>query len=137
MIMLIGTSLGGCLKSIMDGEVSEDSVVCIITRTRCPEFERYINVVKQYYASGNPYSQNPERYEIYGNTLENVVELASRLWHSGKIHQPRVYSSNETYGRVSISNDLWLQIVPTNSNSTPAVVDAYEKYKMLDILTRV
>jgi len=31
---------------------------------------------------------------------------------------------------------LWLEVVPTNSNTTPVVVEAYEKYKMLDSLTR-
>jgi hypothetical protein len=29
-----------------------------------------------------------------------------------------------------------MQVVPTNDNSTPAVIDAYEKYKLLDNLTR-
>jgi hypothetical protein len=29
-----------------------------------------------------------------------------------------------------------MQVVPTNDNSTPAVVEAWEKYKMLDNLTK-
>jgi hypothetical protein len=29
-----------------------------------------------------------------------------------------------------------MQVVPTNDNSTPSVIEAWEKYKMLDTLTR-
>jgi len=29
-----------------------------------------------------------------------------------------------------------MQVVPTNNNTIPAVVDAWEKYKMLDNLTK-
>ena len=35
-MMYIGTSLGGCLLSIMGGEVSEDDVMFIVTRTLSP-----------------------------------------------------------------------------------------------------
>jgi hypothetical protein len=29
-----------------------------------------------------------------------------------------------------------MQVVPTNENATPVVVEAYEKYKVLDALTK-
>jgi hypothetical protein len=29
-----------------------------------------------------------------------------------------------------------MEVAPTNRNATPAVVEAYEKYKMLDSLTK-
>jgi hypothetical protein len=29
-----------------------------------------------------------------------------------------------------------MQVVPSNDNSNPAVVEAYEKYRMLDALTK-
>jgi hypothetical protein len=29
-----------------------------------------------------------------------------------------------------------MEVAPTNTNDTPAVVEAYEKYKMLDALTK-
>ncbi len=53
-MMYIGTSLGGCLLSLMSKEVSEDEVMVIITRTDAPDYEQYINVVKSYHAQGNP-----------------------------------------------------------------------------------
>jgi len=138
-MMYIGTSLGGCLLSLLNGEVSEDDVMFIVTRTNCPEFDQYIEVVKQYHAQGNPYSRNPEKYELDNYPLEKVIDLATELWYDGKIHQPRTFV--DQYGRpfrhpVGRGYGLWMQVVPVNTNTTPAVIEAYEKYKLLDALTK-
>jgi hypothetical protein len=133
----IGLSLGGCLTSIMRGEVSENDVMFIVTRTNCPDFDRYIKVVEVYHKQGNPYSRNPEQYELSDFPLEKVTDLAVRLYNAGKIHQPRVFAdASGTYRHPSGYGDgLWMEVAPSNRNSTPAVVEAYEKYKMLDALT--
>ena len=52
--MYIGTSLGRCLNSLMANEVSEDEVMFIVTRTLCPNYETFIQVVEQYYEDGTP-----------------------------------------------------------------------------------
>jgi len=112
--MYIGTSLGGCLVSLMHNEVSEDEVMFIVTRTLCP-------------------------YD-----LTKVKALATRLYYSGRIHQPRVFDDagrkaghSYSYNHpAKLGQGLWMQVVPTNDNSTPAVVEAWEKYKMLDNLTK-
>jgi len=134
----IGTSLGGCLLSLMNKEVSEDEVMVIITRTDCPDYEKFINVVKAYHEQGNPFASRPERYELNDYELEDVLKLAGRLWNSGKIHQPRMFMNGDTTYRhpFNVGDRLWFQVVPTNENTIPAVVDAYEKYRMLDVLTR-
>ena len=70
-------------------------------------------------------------------TLESVLDLAQGLWQDGKIHQPRTMAGSTRYKHPFAYGDrLWFQVVPTIDNDNPAVVDAYEKYKMLDILTR-
>ena len=135
-MMYIGTSLGGCLRSILDGEVTEDQVLTIITRTHCESYDSLVNVVKLYYAEGNNYARNPQRYDLTKFDFETVLDLASRLYNSGRIHQPRLYSDSDYLPIAFAFQELWLQIVPTNTNSSPAVMDAYEKYKMLDSLTR-
>jgi len=138
--MYIGTSLGGCLQSLLAGEVSEDEVMFIVTRTDCPDYEKFVNVVKMYHAFGNPGARNSDRYEIGDYDLEEVLKLAERLWFHGKIHQPRTFTGG---GGVvgyqhpfKLGEGLWCQVVPTNTNTNPVVVDAYEKYKMLDSLTK-
>ena len=130
-MMYIGNSLGGCLQSILRGEVPEDQVLMIITRTKCETYEQYVGVVKLYYDEGNLYARNSQRYDFSKFDFETVMELASKLYNSGRIHQPRLYHDS-----VYLPIDLWLEVVPTNNNSSPAVIDAYEKYKMLATLTQ-
>jgi len=136
-MMYIGTSLGGCLQSMMANEVSEKEVMFIVTRTDAPDYEKFINVVKAYHAQGNPFASRPGNYELGDYELEDVLKLAETLWYKGKIHQPRSFVGAMGYQHPFNGGDqLWWQVVPTNTNSNPAAVDAYEKYKMLDILTR-
>jgi len=143
-MMYIGTSLGGCLLSLMNNEVSEDQVMFIVTRTFCPDYDAFIQVIQQYHAEGNPNARNPAQYGLGDYDLTNVKDLATRLYYSGKIHQPRVFDDegrraghSYPYNHpANLGQGLWMQVVPTNDNSTPAVVDAYEKYKMLDNLTK-
>ena len=143
-MMYIGTSLGGCLNSLMANEVSEDNVMFIVTRTMCPNYETFMQVVEQYYAEGTPMTRTAYSYELSSYDLTNVKQLATKLYFSGRIHQPRVFSEQGRQDGHSypynhpakLGNGLWMQVVPTNNNNTPAVVEAYEKYKMLDTLTK-
>ena len=143
-MMYIGTSLGGCLNSLMANEVSEDQVMFIVTRTLCPNYETFMQVVEQYYAEGTPITRSTYSYSLSEYDLTKVKELATRLYYSGRIHQPRVFDNegrkeghHYQYNHPArLGQGLWMQVVPTNDNTTPAVVDAYEKYKILDNLTR-
>jgi hypothetical protein len=85
--MYIGTSLGGCLRSIMAGEVSKDDVLFIVTRTDCPTYEKFVDVVKKYHEQGNPYASNPDNYSLDLYDLDEVLGLGNYLWYEGKIHQ--------------------------------------------------
>jgi len=140
-MMYIGTSLGGCLKSLMANEVSEDEVMLIVTRTFCPDFGTYMKVVEQYYSEGNPFPRSSSLNSLDSYDLTKLKALATRLYFSGKIHQPRVFAHEgefqiEYTHPTKLGHGLWMQVVPTNDNTTPAVVEAYEKYKMLDNLTK-
>ena len=142
--MYIGTSLGSCLLSLLAGEVSEDQVMFIVTRTFCPDYDAFMQVVQQYHAEGNPNARNPALYGLGDYDLTKVTELATRLYFSGRIHQPRVFDDEGRKAGHSypynhpakLGHGFWMQVVPTNDNSTPAVVEAWGKYKMLDNLTK-
>jgi len=136
-MMHIGTSLGRCLRSILLGEVSEDDVLLIITRTMTADLEEFIFIVKQYYDEGNYTSRNPQEYDLSIKPWEEVEALATRLYTNGKIHQPRNFATlGSQFIHPDLNNDLWVDVSPKNRNSTPMVVEAYEKYKMLDALTK-
>jgi hypothetical protein len=136
-MMYVGTSLGRCLRSILAGEVSEEDVLLIVTRTMAPDIKKFIGVVKMYYEDGNYTSLNSTDYNLTFKPWEEVEALASRLYHSGKIHQPRNFTSlGSQFIHPELSNDVWIEVSPKSRNTTPAVVQAYEHYKMLDTLTK-
>ena len=132
--MYIGTSLGGCLRSIMAGEVSENEVMLIITRTDAPTIDRFFDVVKTYHRAGNPYATNKHNYKLGDFPIDDVLALAQRLWDNGKIHQPRTFTGYTGPHRFDYGTNLWLHVAPLNRSNNPAVIEAWEKYKMLDTL---
>ena len=135
--MYIGTSLGRCLRSILLDEVSEDDVLLLITRTQTKDYEAFLTIVKQYYEDGNWSSHRPEDYDLAVKPWNEVEELASRLYKSGKIHQPRNFALlGSQFIHPDLSDDVWIEVSPKNRNTTPAVVQAYEQYKLLDSLTK-
>ena len=136
-MMYIGTSLGRCLRRILLDEVSEDDVLLLITRTQTKDHEAFLTIVKQYYEEGNWSSHRPEEYDLAVKPWNEVEELASRLYKSGKIHQPRNFALlGSQFIHPDLSNDVWVEVSPKNRNTTPAVVQAYEQYKILDTLTK-
>ena len=136
-MMYVGTSLGKCLRSILMDEVSEADVLLIITRTKSEDLEKFLDVVKQYYEDGNYTSHRPQEYDLAVKPWHEVENLATRLYKEGKIHQPRNFSVlGGQFIHPELSNDVWVEVSPKSRNTTPAVVQAYEHYKMLDSLTQ-
>lgn len=137
-MMLIGTSFGGCLKSILSGEVSEDDVLIIIARTQAKDLEAVINLAERYYLEGNKYATVSKNYD-FGNDidLDSVKALAARLYLAGKLHQPRTFEASSGFIHPDMSHaGLWMEVNPIGLNNNPAVVEAYEKYRILDSLTK-
>jgi len=136
-MMLIGTSLGGCLQSILAGEVSEDDVLCIISRTAAKDLDGIMHVVEGYWGSGNSYATKPDNYsKLHEFPLDDAKDLAWRLYEAGKIHQPRLYNHDVGFIHHELSRyTLWLEVAPS-PNDTPVVVNAYKQYKMLVELTK-
>ena len=135
-MMYIGSSLGGCLNSIMAGEVSKEDVLFIVTRTDCPTYDKFAEVIQGYHSTGNPYSRNPERYRLNDFPLEEVQKLGSYLWYQGKIHQPRVYGTSTGYTHPELGYNLWIEVLPPNKVNIPAVKNAWGQLKMLVSLTQ-
>lgn len=136
--MLIGTSFGGCLKSILRGEVSEDDVLMIICRTQAPDLEAVVDLAARYYHDGNRYASVPSNYTFEETiNLDDVKALAARLYLAGKLHQPRLYEQGSGFIHPDMSRAaLWMEVNPIGINDNPAVIEAYEKYKILDNLTK-
>jgi hypothetical protein len=125
--MMIGTSLGKCIKDILDGVVKEDDVFFIVANTRCPTIDRLLQVVEDYY-----FAPPTKAYDITAYSLEDAKSLAKRLYMSGKIHQPRCFGGLINNGHNG--KDNWLEVVPTITSHNESVVNAYAKYRMIAAL---
>ena len=138
MRMLIGNSLGGCLQSLMRGEVSEDEVLLLITRTASISHEGLMSIVEQYHSNGNFGASHPDQYKLSEFPLDAVKALASRLYRQGKIHQPRNFGvySGFIHSGLAQGHSCWVEVNPLGLNTNPVVVEAYEKYRVLDALTK-
>ena len=63
--------------------------------------------------------------------------MAARLYLAGKLHQPRMYEHGSGFIHPEMSRAaLWMEVNPIGLNKNPAVIEAYEKYKVLDALTK-
>lgn len=130
--MLIGTSLGRCLISLLKGEVREEDVMVIITGTDCPNYDDYISVVEHYYENGNPRSRNVDDYKFVDISLDDVIDLADRLWHKGLIHQPRIFGA----APYRSTSSIWLDVMPVPDDSNEGIVEAWNQYRTLAILAQ-
>lgn len=140
-MMLIGTSLGGCLKSIAKGEVDSEDVLVIITRTASPTYEEFIKVIETYAEKGNHYATRSENYDMTGIDLDTLKEIGRDLWYNGKIHQPRLFNNYGGFVHADLARNwardqLWLNIAPSPMSDDKTVVDAYEKYLVLRSLMK-
>jgi hypothetical protein len=129
--MLIGTSLGRCLRSILKEEVDLEDVALIITRTRAATIDRYISVVRSYYDNGNVGAAQWSGYDFTGFEWEDVEKLATWLWAEGKIHQPRNFRDNGLYGHEDMHYSIWMEVVPTPDSANESVMQAWENYQTL------
>jgi hypothetical protein len=131
-MMLVGTSLGGCIRSLALGEVSTDDVLVIITRTDCKTLEELISVVKTYYEYGNANARQRSNYNLSECDIDRVIEITSELYHNGKIHQPRLYNGFGGFVHIELSRqEIWIPLAPSPKTDDDRVVEAYEKYKVL------
>jgi hypothetical protein len=137
-MMLIGTSFGGCLQSLMLGEVSKNDVLVIITRTTIKNLEGIKTVVNEYHSRGNPWATVTSNYSrLREFDLEEITKLACDLYQFGKIHQPALYTGQGGFVHQDLSQTkLWLEVVPMEDMHHPSVIDAYTKYKMVAELAK-
>lgn len=132
MTMLVGTSFGGCLRSLALREVNKDDVLVIITRTSAKDVDQLIKVVKEYHNHGNSLATKHTNYDMTGIDLDLLIELTSDLYHHGKIHQPQLYNGYGGFVHVEMSrNQLWIPLAPSPKTDDQRIVDAYEKYQIL------
>jgi len=129
--MWIGTSLGKCVKDILDGKVKEEDVFFIASNTMCPDLPRLMDVIETYY---HERSYVPA-YDMTEHSLEDAKAIAQRLYENGQLHQPRCFMKNWT-GNAHYLQNSWYEIVSTPATHNQSVLDAYGQYRMLADLAK-
>ncbi len=119
--MKIGFSFGKCLRDIVNGVVAIEDVMVIIARTRIESKDQLINVVKDYQGFAD---------RLQGLDEETCISMATTLWDDGRIHQPRLHGQSFWAGGVH-EQYIWMDLVPSVTDLTPAAKDAWETYRML------
>ena len=129
--MYIGTSLGKCVKDILDGKVKEAEVLFIASNTMCPDLPRLMDVIETYYHERS----HVPAYDMTSHSLEAAKALAQRLYENGQLHQPRCFKTGWS-GNAHNLRDTWYEIAPTPSTHNQSVIDAYGQYRMLADLAK-
>lgn len=131
-MMLVGTSLGGCLRSLALREVRKEDVLVIIARTSARDITELLGIVEQYHKDGNKGVTKQSNYDMSDIDLELLKDIAQELYYHGKIHQPQLYNGYAGFVHVEMSrNQLWIPLAPSPKTDDQRVVDAYEKYEII------
>ena len=118
-----------CVKSLLDGDVSYDDVLFIVTNTRGPNEEKLKEIIAEYYYGAN----SSPAYDLSAHGLEQAEEIAVRLFNEGKLFQPRLYI--KSWGNAHGLKDTWYDIMPTVSSSE-AAKNAWDAYVMMSKLSQ-
>lgn len=126
--MIIGTSLGKCIKDILDGKQKITDILCIVANTMIEDQAKLAQVIEGYY-----YFDTRPEYDLTAHSLEDCIGVANALYESGLIHQPRLIHGLTRHHKIK---ETWLEIAPDRSNDSEAAIKAYEHYQMVRNLTQ-
>ena len=134
--MKIGLSYSRCVRDIVDGKVSIDDVLILITRTDFdPRDDVQWTGIWQGYTLGG--MSNPEwaNYDLHNKDHEDKFRSVSiMLYEDGKMHQPRKFGA-----RPIRRPEIWLEAVLPDSEleRNPAAKLAWEKFQTIASLSSV
>ena len=139
--MKIGLSYSRCVRDIVDGKVSIDDVLILITRTDFnPHDDEQWSGIWNGYGGGtdNAYTRgffsqsNPEWAGYHEEDKFRSVSIM--LYDDGKMHQPRQFGAHPTR-----RPEIWLEAVLPNSEleKNPTAKKAWEKFQTIAGLSSV
>ena len=128
--MKIGTSLGKCVKSLLDGTVNYEDVIFVVSNTNGPDEDRLRDIMAEYWYGGH----RRRDYDLSAYTLEQAQNMALRLFNDGKLFQPRMFIKGG-WGNAHSLQDTWYDIMPS-VGSSEAAKNAWDAYVMMSKLSQ-
>jgi len=120
----VGQSLSRCVRDILKGEVDINDVLVIITRTRIQDKAQLREVMDEYRYRSSEHSLG--EFE-----LDDIMVVTEALWDAGKVHQPRLQGADPWGPGAVLSDEVWLDVVPTPKFASATALEAYKHYEML------
>lgn len=128
--MKIGTSLGKCVKSLLDGDIAYEDVLFVVSNTKGPDEEKLRDIMSEYWYG---YHGHPA-YDLSAYTEQEVQDMAVRLNNDGKLFQPRMFIK-DGWGNAHGLKDTWYDIMPSVGSSESAK-NAWDAYVMMSKLSQ-
>lgn len=134
--MKIGLSYSRCVRDIVDGKVSIDDILVIITRTDFdPNNDKQWQGIWDGYHWRNPEWHsgfNPEWADYPDEDEAKFRDVTIDLYDSGRMHQPRKFGAHPR--RLP---HIWLEtVLPSEDLETnPTLKSAWNKFQTLAQLT--
>jgi hypothetical protein len=132
--MKIGLSYSRCVRDIVDGKVSIDDVLVIISRTDFDpnNAEQWQDIWQGYHQRGG--WSNPEWGHYAEEDEDRFRSVSIELWETGKLHQPRKFGAHPQR-----RPEIWLEAVLPSSElkKNPAAKIAWDKFQTVAGLTNV
>ena len=137
--MKIGLSYSRCVRDIVDGKVSIDDVLVLITRTDFDPHDDdqwkgiwigYGGGTDNGYTTGFFGGSNPEWAGYHDE--DQFRSISIELWESGKLHQPRKFGAHPQR-----RPEIWLETVLPSSEliTNPAAKKAWDTFQIVAGLT--
>jgi len=117
--MKIGFSFGRCVRDIVIGTVDARDVLVIICATQI-EDTSHIEPVIDAYLHRSDYLEGLDR--------DQCLDVATQLWFSGKLHQPRNFGARPYQAR---NHQIWADVLPSVVSKNTSVLEAWSTYRML------
>jgi hypothetical protein len=117
--MKIGFSLGRCVRDIVRGDIDIDSVAFIIAATDCRDTAGLVYIINAYL--------DRDDY-LWGLDAVDCHRVASELWNSNKIIQPR---RQGIHRHQQPANSVWVDLFPTQLSNNKSVKTAWDAYRCM------
>ena len=121
--MKVGLSFHQCARDIMAGVVHESDVLVIVTRTDFdPHNDRQWDQLYRGYTTA---------WAPLGFAESEWWDLTTRLYDTGRLHQPRQYGKQYPY--MPTMDYHWMELLPMpdQMQRNPAVQQAWEQFRMV------
>jgi hypothetical protein len=140
--MKIGFSYSRCVRDLVDGHVSIDDILVIVSRTNFdPRNDDQWQQIWQGYGGGLATDRVSLQSLLGGSSPEWVGytnedqfrQISIDLWNQGKLHQPRQFGPN-----THSVGQTWVDTEPLDSehyDDPVAVKEAWNNYKILKTLS--